>query len=79
MLPRVAKPVAYDLQLTIIPENARFSGHAVIDIDLSTPADMLWINGKDPQRLSNRGTLRGRRFHRPLQPGGPKRGCPDRL
>jgi aminopeptidase N len=47
MLPRGAKPVAYDLQLTILPENARFSGHTVIDMDLSTPTTMLWINGKD--------------------------------
>src|ERR1700722_16513288 len=47
MLPPGAKPVAYDLQLTILPENARFSGHAVIELDLSTPTSMLWINGKD--------------------------------
>jgi aminopeptidase N len=47
MLPPVAKPIAYDLQLTILPENARFSGHTVIDIDLSKPTHMLWINGKD--------------------------------
>jgi aminopeptidase N len=47
MLPPGAKPVAYDLQLTVLPENARFSGHVVIELDLSTPTSMLWINGKD--------------------------------
>lgn len=47
MLPDVAKPVAYDLELTIRPETARFSGHAVIDIDLLESTNMLWINGKD--------------------------------
>ncbi len=47
MLPRTAKPIAYDLQLTILPEQERFSGHTAIDVVLSAPTNMLWINGKD--------------------------------
>jgi aminopeptidase N len=47
MLPRLAIPVAYDLQLTILPGSGRFSGRTTIDIDLSKSTNMLWINGKD--------------------------------
>ncbi|MBV9528868.1 M1 family metallopeptidase [Sphingomonas sp.] len=46
-LPDTATPRAYRLDLTILPEAARFSGHDEIDIAVNRPARSLYLHGRD--------------------------------
>lgn len=46
-LPAVARPIAYRVDLTVLPEKERFGGHVEIDVELAAPAPALWINGRD--------------------------------
>jgi aminopeptidase N len=48
-LPDAAKPVAYRLDLTVVPEQQRFSGHAEIDIVLKAATRSLYLHGRDLQ------------------------------
>jgi aminopeptidase N len=45
-LPDTVKPLAYRLDLTIVPENARFSGHTEIDVQLNKAAQTVWMHGR---------------------------------
>ena len=47
LLPDVAAPTAYRIDLTIVPENERFSGHVEIDVDLKKAARSLFLHGRD--------------------------------
>jgi len=47
ILPDVATPIAYRLDLTIQPEQDRFTGHAEIDVDLKAPSSSLYLHGRD--------------------------------
>ena len=47
ILPDVATPIAYRLDLTIQPERDRFTGHAEIDVDLKAPTSSLYLHGRD--------------------------------
>jgi aminopeptidase N len=46
-LPDVAAPTAYRLDFTILPEQARFSGHDEIDVTLKQAAKSLYMHGRD--------------------------------
>lgn len=46
-LPDTAAPTAYRLDLTILPEKDRFSGHDEIDINVKAPARSLYLHGRD--------------------------------
>lgn len=46
-LPDTVKPIAYRLDMTILPEQERFSGHSEIDIDLKQPASSIFMHGRD--------------------------------
>ena len=46
-LPDLVRPAAYRLDMTILPERPRFSGHVEIDVDLKTPADHLYMHGRN--------------------------------
>ena len=46
-LPDTAKPLGYRVDLTVNPDNERFSGHTEIDIDLKTASKSLYIHGRD--------------------------------
>lgn len=46
-LPDAAKPLAYRLNLTVLPDQSRFSGHAEIDVDLKAPTRSLYLHGRD--------------------------------
>ena len=46
-LPDTATPTAYRLDFTVVPENARFSGHDEIDVTLNQPAKSLYMHGRD--------------------------------
>lgn len=41
-----AKPVAYRLDLTVLPDRPRFSGHAEIDVDVKQPTAFLFLHGR---------------------------------
>ena len=47
LLPDMATPLAYRLDLTVLPDRARFSGHAEIDIDLKAATTSLYMHGRD--------------------------------
>ncbi|MDV3456277.1 M1 family aminopeptidase [Sphingomonas sp. HF-S4] len=46
-LPDTVKPIAYRLDMTIVPEQARFSGHAEIDVELKQAAASIFMHGRD--------------------------------
>ncbi len=46
-LPRTVVPTHYRLALTILPESARFTAQAEIDIKLSEPRTFIWLHGRD--------------------------------
>lgn len=47
LLPDTARPTAYRLDLTVLPDQDRFSGHAEIDVVLKAPAHSLYLHGRD--------------------------------
>ena len=47
LLPSVAQPQRYALDLTILPESDTFRGAVTIDLDLKQRLSFLWLNGKD--------------------------------
>jgi aminopeptidase N len=46
-LPDMVAPIAYRLDVTVVPEKARFSGHTEIDIRLKQPAASIFMHGRD--------------------------------
>lgn len=46
-LPDTVKPIAYRLDMTILPERERFSGHTEIDVELKQPAASIFMHGRD--------------------------------
>jgi aminopeptidase N len=47
LLPDVARPLAYRLDLTLLPDQPRFSGHAEIDVQIKAPTSSLYLHGRD--------------------------------
>ncbi|WP_324871296.1 gluzincin family metallopeptidase [Sphingomonas psychrotolerans] len=46
-LPDTVRPIAYRLDMTILPERERFAGHAEIDVELRQPAASIFLHGRD--------------------------------
>ncbi len=46
-LPDTVRPLAYRLDLTLIPETPRFNGHAEIDVELKRAAQTVWMHGRN--------------------------------
>jgi hypothetical protein len=46
-LPDAAKPIAYRLDFTILPDQPRFSGHDEIDISVKAATKSLYLHGRD--------------------------------
>lgn len=46
-LPDTARPTAYRLDLTVLPDRDRFSGHSEIDVVLKAPSRSLYLHGRD--------------------------------
>lgn len=47
ILSDAATPTAYRLDLTILPDQERFSGHAEIDVTLKAPSSFLYLHARD--------------------------------
>lgn len=47
ILPNTATPTAYRIDLTVVPDEQRFSGHVEIDAILNKPARSLYMHGRD--------------------------------
>ena len=47
ILPDIATPTAYRLDLTVQPEQDRFSGHVEIDVTLKAPTSSLYLHGRN--------------------------------
>jgi alanyl aminopeptidase len=47
LLPEVAEPRRYSIELTIVPTKTTFRGLATIDLDIKQSLSFLWLNGKD--------------------------------
>ncbi|UYY59137.1 M1 family metallopeptidase [Sphingomonas sp. S2-65] len=45
-LPDLVQPVAYRLDMTIVPAQPRFGGHTEIDVDLKRPAASIFLHGR---------------------------------
>src|SRR5437868_13667857 len=43
-LPDGARPLRYDLMLTVVPGDAKASGEIAIDVDLARPHSVVWLN-----------------------------------
>ena len=41
------RPLAYDLALTLLPDEPRFRGRVEIDVDITRPLDFFWLNGHE--------------------------------
>jgi alanyl aminopeptidase len=46
-LPAGVRPLAYTLELSILPQRERFSGRTQIAVSLDAPATKVWLHGKD--------------------------------
>ena len=46
-LPDAATPTAYRLDLTVVPDEPRFSGHVEIDVDVKAATRSLFIHGRE--------------------------------
>lgn len=46
-LPDEVRPLAYRLNLTILPEQPRFAGHVEIDVELQQPLRSMYLHGRD--------------------------------
>ncbi|WP_448664172.1 M1 family metallopeptidase [Sphingomonas sp. CJ20] len=46
-LPDTVTPIAYRLNLTILPDQPRFSGHTEIEVELKKPASAVYMHGRD--------------------------------
>lgn len=46
-LPDAARPTAYRIDLTVLPDQPRFSGHVEIDVTLKAPTRSLYLHGRD--------------------------------
>ncbi len=51
-LPDTAEPVAYRLDLTVVPDEERFAGHAEIDIVVKAATRSLYLHGRDLKMTS---------------------------
>lgn len=47
MLPASVTPTDYRLELTIVPDEERFTGRVEIEVRLSEPARQIWLHGED--------------------------------
>ena len=45
-LPKSVRPLAYALELTVMPKNDHFSGRTQITVVLENASQRIWINGK---------------------------------
>jgi alanyl aminopeptidase len=41
------KPTKYDIELTVDPSQASYSGRVSIDVNISEPTNTIWLHGKD--------------------------------
>jgi cytosol alanyl aminopeptidase len=46
-LPQTVKPLAYSLELSVLPAQERFSGRTQIRLQLTEASDHIWLHGKD--------------------------------
>ncbi len=46
-LPATARPLRYDLDLTIVPSRETFTGTISIDLQIAEPTSVLWLNATD--------------------------------
>jgi alanyl aminopeptidase len=46
-LPSGVRPLAYTLEVAVLPRQERFSGRTQIAVELAAPSDKIWLHGKD--------------------------------
>ncbi|MCW3848787.1 M1 family metallopeptidase [Sphingomonas sp. LB-2] len=61
-LPDQVTPITYRLDLTVVPEQARFSGHTEIDIRLKRPSAFIYMHGRDLHVTRAVAKIGGREF-----------------
>ncbi|MDX2013759.1 MAG: M1 family metallopeptidase [Myxococcaceae bacterium] len=65
-LPEGARPTGYQLELTVVPGDDRFSGVITAQVEVSRPLEVLWLNATELQLTS--ATLAQQDVRRPLTP-----------
>ena len=61
-LPDTVTPLAYRLDLTVVPDQPRFSGHVEIDVTLKTPAQLIYMHGRELNVRSATALVGGKRI-----------------
>ncbi|MET0310299.1 MAG: M1 family aminopeptidase [Sphingomonas sp.] len=61
-LPDQVKPIAYRLDMTVVPEKERFSGHTEIDLQLKQAASSIFMHGRDLHVTRAIAKVGGRKF-----------------
>lgn len=59
-LPDAVQPLAYRVDMTIVPEQERYSGHTEIDVQLKKPAASIYMHGRDLTVTSASVTIGGK-------------------
>jgi aminopeptidase N len=67
-LPAGARPVAYDVTLTVVPGAAKAAGEIAIDVELAQPHAVLWLNADSLTVL--RATVDAPGINAAVMPGG---------
>ena len=62
ILPDVATPLAYRLDLTVVPERERFSGHVEIDVQLKQKTRSLYLHGRGLEVSRANAVVAGRKI-----------------
>lgn len=69
-LPENVRPLHYNLDLTLIPEQDTFTGHVEIDLDIRQPTDVIWLNARKLILDEAKIVVGGRTEAAKIQPGG---------
>ncbi len=70
LLPDGVIPTKHVIELTIDPSHDTFTGWARIEVELTVPASVLWVNAKDLEPLSSSVSWQGRTIPAPASVAG---------
>ncbi len=69
-LPEGVRPIRYQLDLTLIPEQPRFRGEVTIAVELARPTQVIWLNARELDVQSARLTSDGQTHPARVLDGG---------
>lgn len=69
-LPDIARPIAYQVDLVLDPRRPTFTGTVVIEVEVTQPSTVLWLNGTHIRVRHARLSMGGRTLDAVAQPAG---------